>query len=137
MRILTAVAVAAILTGALLVCTADGSDAVATVTFHYENGSALYRQTPTGEPLNTVGIENTIALGPWYDRDGHQWDPAEPITGDLELWLTISGPEPDPPEPEPIPEAPARGPGTAVYIVAGLTVAGAIGTAMVLWMRKD
>lgn len=136
MRILTAMVLAAVLTGALLICS-DGSEASATVTFHYGDGGELCRQTPTGVPLDTAGIENTVALGPWYDRDGHQWDPAEPITGDLELWLTIPGPEPDPPEPEPIPEAPARGPGTAVYIVAGLTVAGAIGTAMILWMRKD
>ena len=137
MRAFMAALAAAGLVAVLLLCMADGSDAVATVTFHYEDGGALYRQTATGEPLNTAGIEATVALGPWYDKDGRQWDPAEPIMGDLELWLTIPAPQPLPPDPQPVPMGGNGGQGGALlFFTAGAVVAVAAAAAALLWFRR-
>ena len=78
---------------------ADEAEASSVVTFHYDNGGALYRETATGAPLNTTGIEATVGLGDWYYSDGTQWTAGDIITGDTDLYL--GGPPAPPPEPDP------------------------------------
>ena len=136
MRVPTAAALAVAFATAMLLCAANVSEAATTVTFHYEDGGALYRHAAIGQPLDITGIENTVALGPWYDRDGHQWDPAEPITGDLELWLTVPVPEPVPPEPEPVPMEETTRTGTVIYLGAGAAIAAGIAAGALIWLRR-
>lgn len=111
---------------------ADEAEASSVVTFHYDNGGALYKETATGAPLNTAGIEATVGLGDWYYSDGTQWTAGDIITGDTDLYL--GGPPAPPPEPDPGDDPVendhrARGPPAWVGLCGGI-----IASAMVLVM---